>query len=278
MMRTDHIARINYIGHCIIPHDTKVIPRVIKPDREEIEFLTGGVAYYEIDGVLREIGAGAILWHLGGEETVYKTDPANPYRVLVISFDVHENIGRQVPRCSFWKERENAELYALDLLNTYYASGYDKQAFCNYVYSRLLWNAHLEKVKQDDPLIPTALKNCMETIEKNFHLDITVESIALSVNLSVSYLHKLFKKHLNNSPHQVLMNRRLQCAKSLLSTTNLLIKEVAHQSGFVDVINFGRSFKHEMGMTPSQYRSKHTVAMTFGEATHEKSKPLICGD
>ncbi len=110
MIRTDHIEKLNHIGHCLIPHDTEVIPRSIKPGREEIEFLTGGVAYFEVEGHLKEIGAGAILWHLGGEKTVYKTDPKNPYRVLVISFDVKEIIVRQVPRCSFWKGRENPEL------------------------------------------------------------------------------------------------------------------------------------------------------------------------
>ncbi len=276
MIRTDHIEKINYIGHKIIPHDIEVIPRIIKPDREEIEFLTGGVAYFEVEGALREIGAGAILWHLGGEPTVYKTDPKNPYRVLVISFAVKENIGRQVPRCSFWKERENAELFALDLLNTYCASGYDKQAFCNYVYSRLLWNAHLGTVKQNDPFLPGALKKSMEFIEENYQHDITVETIAASANLSVSYLHKLYKKHLNSSPHQILLNRRLQKSKSLLSTSDLLIKEIAHQCGFVDVINFGRSFKNELSMTPSQYRSRHTVAITFGEATNEAAKSMIC--
>ncbi|MCG8333242.1 MAG: AraC family transcriptional regulator [Proteobacteria bacterium] len=276
MIRTDHIEKINYIGHCIIPHDTEVIPRSIKPDREEIEFLTSGVAYFEVDGDLKEIGAGAILWHLGGEKTVYKTDPKNPYRVLVISFDVKENIGRQIPRCSFWKERENPELFALDLLNQYNASGYDTQAFCHYVYSRLIWNAHLATVKQNDPFLPAGVKRSMQYIEDNYQQDISVDDIALSAQLSSSYLHKLFKKHLNSSPHQVLLNRRLQEAKSLLSTTELLIKEIAHHCGFVDVINFGRSFKNEVGMTPSQYRSRHTVAITFGESTNEASKALMC--
>lgn len=276
MIRTDHIEKLDYICHCIIPRDKEVIPRIIKPDREEIEFLTGGVAFFEVNGDLREVGPGTILWHLQGEETVYRTDPQNPYRTLVISFRVKENIGRQVPRCTFWKERENAELFALDLLNTHYSSGYDPMAFCYYVYTRLFWNAHQATIKADDPFYPGNLKKSLRFIEQHFRTDISVEEIAESCQMSVSYLHKLFKKYLQSSPYQVLLDRRLRESKTLLSTTDLLVKEIARECGFMDVINFGRVFKHSQGMTPSHYRKQHTITLTFGEETNNRAKELIC--
>lgn len=45
-------------------------------------------------------------------------------------------------------------------------------------------------------------------------------------------------------------------AVTLLTTTNLRIGEIAEQCGYRHTTHFMRQFKAQMGVTPSEYRSK----------------------
>lgn len=57
------------------------------------------------------------------------------------------------------------------------------------------------------------------------------------------------------TPHQYILAARINCAKFLLKTTNLSIKEVAFHSGFNDVSGFCTTFKKREHITPGEYRS-----------------------
>ena len=47
---------------------------------------------------------------------------------------------------------------------------------------------------------------------------------------------------------------RMDRAKELLVNSNMQIKDVVAEVGYIDVANFVRKFKNYEGMTPGQYR------------------------
>ena len=65
-----------------------------------------------------------------------------------------------------------------------------------------------------------------------------------------------FTAHTGLSPHQYLLEFRLVRARSLLTETELSVKEIATQTGFEDEFYFSRLFWQKLELTPSQWRSR----------------------
>ena len=80
--------------------------------------------------------------------------------------------------------------------------------------------------------------------------------MAEHMNISVSYLQKLYKKQFGISFMEDLVQSRLEKAVMLLTTTDLQIGEIAEQCGYHHATHFMRQFKAKMGVTPSEYRSR----------------------
>ena len=74
------------------------------------------------------------------------------------------------------------------------------------------------------------------------------------LNISSNYLNILCKKNLNISATQLIQQRVLLEAKRLLQSTDLSIKEIAFELGFVDHAYFSNFFKGQTNLTPTQFR------------------------
>ena len=63
-----------------------------------------------------------------------------------------------------------------------------------------------------------------------------------------------FKRSTGSSPHQYLLQRRLDRAKSLLKQRELTLAEIGASTGFADQSHFTKVFRQFTGVTPSEYR------------------------
>jgi len=85
---------------------------------------------------------------------------------------------------------------------------------------------------------------------------LSVQTIAASLAISASYLSKLVKKHLERSVVDYLIDYRMERAKELLSTSDLMMYEVAQAAGYPDAQYFSTVFRRQIGMTPSEFRAQ----------------------
>lgn len=92
----------------------------------------------------------------------------------------------------------------------------------------------------------------------SFHMQetITVEDLAQRAQLSPSRFNTVFKQKYGMSPHQYLLNRRVQHVQELLKTTNSSINRIAEYTGFADAQHLSKSFKKLVGCTPGAFRKK----------------------
>src|SRR5690606_14417413 len=95
-----------------------------------------------------------------------------------------------------------------------------------------------------------------DLIEKFFREEKNVDFYAKKLNISASYLTKICRWHINTSPNQLIIQHTILEAKRLLKSTDLSIKEIAFELGFVDAPYFSNFFKQHVDMTPKQFRSK----------------------
>ena len=88
---------------------------------------------------------------------------------------------------------------------------------------------------------------------------ITIEDIASFCNLNRSYLGKLFRDELNQTPQQFLIYYRMNQATELLKFSEMTVGEVGKMVGYPNQLHFSRAFKNVFEMSPSQWRAENKL-------------------
>ncbi len=98
------------------------------------------------------------------------------------------------------------------------------------------------------------LRQVTDYIHDNLSQDLPLVELAQMTGLSTSRFKCLFKQSTGLSPHQYVIQQRVERAKRLLATTALTIREVAIEVGFADQSHLARLFRRMTGSTPKEYR------------------------
>ena len=85
----------------------------------------------------------------------------------------------------------------------------------------------------------------------------SVQDLCEKLGYSRMQLNRLFKKHLQTTPHEYLVDYKLRYARSLLRTTDMKILNIAMASGYSTLSQFQLSFKKRFGVAPGQYRKNN---------------------
>jgi AraC family transcriptional regulator len=101
-----------------------------------------------------------------------------------------------------------------------------------------------------------AVSDALEFIHANYARELSLGDIAGAAHLSPFHLARLFKQSLGVSPHQYLIQVRVNNARWLLSAGSgeRSLAEVASAVGFADQSHLTRHFKRVTGLTPRQFR------------------------
>ncbi|TLS53689.1 response regulator [Paenibacillus antri] len=110
------------------------------------------------------------------------------------------------------------------------------------------------------------ITKALQYIKRHYTENISLQSVADHVGLSLSYLSNLFKKELQISFVDYLNRYRIERAKELLIGTQLKSYDIAVQVGFSpEYTYFSKVFKKVTGLNPNEYR-KQWVAGARGDA------------
>lgn len=90
----------------------------------------------------------------------------------------------------------------------------------------------------------------------SFHIGepLSVADMARRANLSPSRFSAVFRRQFGLSPHQYLLQMRIEHAQELLRTTGLPLWQIAESCGFADVHHFSKAFKRLVRLSPGAYR------------------------
>lgn len=91
-------------------------------------------------------------------------------------------------------------------------------------------------------------------IEDGFREKVSIADLARESCLSEYHLHRTFRQAFGISPHQYLIDFRIENAKLLLMDKNLRVVDVALQTGFSDIHSFSKTFRKRTGVSPGQWR------------------------
>lgn len=91
-------------------------------------------------------------------------------------------------------------------------------------------------------------------IGSHYNRDISLDDISREVDISPYYFSKIFKEETGENFIEYVTNIRISKAKELLSGSEMSIKEICAQVGYSDPNYFSRTFKKNVGVTPTEYK------------------------
>lgn len=259
MFHFNHLAGPIGVGRYRAPFGQSPSARIIPPGREEIEFIIDGEGYFDWEGQQYTARCGTVLWHIPGEETIYRNNGSFPYECLMLLFPVHGVPKRQVAKVTQWTDTSAVRQFAMELLRDYHRGDVDKVMLGQYVYTRMCWHAYEDSLRQPVGELPRPVQLTMHLLETQFAKPLHIAEVADQVGVSIAHLHVLFKAHLGISPYQYLLQQRLQEARRLLASGDQLVKEISYACGFQDVVNFCRCFKAHFDVSPAGYRLRNSI-------------------
>ena len=96
-------------------------------------------------------------------------------------------------------------------------------------------------------------------IERHYAENFSLEQVAEVFRLNPFYFSRIFKEEFGQTFVEYVTAYRLQKADSLLSNSNLSIKEIAHACGYADANYFAKVYKRAYLKSPSEKRKAKKI-------------------
>ena len=125
-----------------------------------------------------------------------------------------------------------------------------------------LINTSIENVRsmqKTDSIVHSQKDVIKDYIDRNYKKDISAKDVAGILGYSDVYFSKVFKQLFDDNFINYLTKIRIDRAKVLLRDVSFNIKEVGKSVGYADSNYFTKVFKRSIGISPSEYRSKHNA-------------------
>lgn len=231
-----------------------------------IHYVTKGYGTFKFNGKVYNLKQGDIFILLKGMQVEYVASIDEPWEYYWIGFsgsNANEYLNRTsitnscVANCEENSKIPQIILNMCEISKTYNPSRSDDILLLKELYSLLyaLIEEFPKPFEYKDKELHTYIQDALNFINSNYMHSITVQEIADYVNLSRSYLYKMFIKNLGISPQRYLINLRMYKATLLLKSTKLPIGEVANSVGYSDSLLFSKTFSKHFSMSPLNYRN-----------------------
>lgn len=127
------------------------------------------------------------------------------------------------------------------------------QLLCSGLISMLdeLEENHEEEEADTEEAMITRIQNYLN---QNFTENVSLESIAESLNCSKTYVSHLYKRLTGKTPIQYVTQRRIGLAQTLLISTEMSAADISVRVGYDNPNYFNTVFSKIVGMTPIRYR------------------------
>jgi len=132
---------------------------------------------------------------------------------------------------------------------------YRLQAMVLDLVSRVLQQYNFTHMGAVDPIFEQ-LQPAITYMDANLSDNPSLAQIARVVHLAPNYFHQKFTRTFQMTPLAYMLQKRLNLAKQLLSSTDLTLEKIALRSGFQSPFYLSRMFKNRYNIRPSEFRRR----------------------
>lgn len=112
------------------------------------------------------------------------------------------------------------------------------------------------KAPSRERLSEARLERVKERIEAGLAEPLRLPELAAEAGYSPYYFARAFKATIGQSPHQYVLERRIERAKVLLRKGDMNLAEIATVCGFSSQSHFSSQFRARVGVTPTAFRAE----------------------
>ncbi|MCU1247408.1 MAG: AraC family transcriptional regulator [Edaphobacter sp.] len=105
-------------------------------------------------------------------------------------------------------------------------------------------------------MAPHVLRRVVEFMHANMDKQIGLKDLADCAGLSLSHFSFQFRASTNQSPHQYMLQLRIERSKKLLADSRLSVLDIGLEVGFRNQQHFATVFRNSVGVPPSVYRTQ----------------------
>lgn len=231
-----------------------------------IHYVSKGKGTFKVNNKIFNLKQGDIFIILKGMNVEYMASMDDPWEYYWIGFSGSNSI-EYLNRTSIIDSyavtcKEDSKISSIILNMCEISKNYNPSSSDDIVLLRELYSLLYTFIKEfpkefeyKDKELHTYIQDAINFINSNYMNSITINEVANHVNLSRSYLYKMFIKNLKVSPQKYLINLRMYKATLLLKNTKLPIGEVANKVGYSDSLLFSKTFSKYFSMSPLNYRN-----------------------
>lgn len=122
-----------------------------------------------------------------------------------------------------------------------------------------------------DPPEHRLVRAIVDHIASHLTDPLRTRDLATRAAISERHLARLFERHTGTTPARYVRRARVEAAANLLTSTDLPVAHIAHQSGLGTTEALRQAFSQTFGITPTQYRRVHRTRPTTDH--HTRSGP-----
>jgi AraC-like DNA-binding protein len=229
----------------------------------QFQYVVEGAVEYRIDDQLYTTRRGDLIYHCPDVRHSVTMLDDEPYVCISLlfhfgrsPFPLQQLLGDSPYLGNFTDHAIENKLS--QLIAHYHQPGLSNQILCQSLLMQIVhelskWKErNLPKTKIQEK-INAKLILIRNYIAQHYQKEIRHKDLEDVSGLSRNYIIVKFKKQFAMTPFEYLTLVRVERAKELAIQTNLSISEIALFVGFADVHTFGRMFKHNTGMSLSEF-------------------------
>jgi AraC family transcriptional regulator len=120
----------------------------------------------------------------------------------------------------------------------------------------LTGHARVRKSGHVPAMAPYQMRRVNDYVKTHLDKKIALRDMAREAGLSASHFSRLFRMSAGKTPHQYVLEQRIEHAKSLMTGSRHSLLDIAIASGFRTHQHFSKVFHRVTGRSPRQYRSQ----------------------
>lgn len=239
-----------------------------------IHVITKGKGIFQSGGKTWHLEAGDSFLIYPDVVTYYEADKDDPWSYIWVGFN-----GVRAEECirniHFTQEQPVTHFTCVDklyqcidtLLNSHQLTYFNelKRISCMFEFFSIMAEDHQQNSDMSashDYSSADYVEYAINYMRRHYHHKIKIQELADFIGINRSYLTNNFKKQLNTSPQEFLLNLRMEKASCLLQTTDLPVSSVASRVGYDDSLAFSKIFKQKFGISPKAYREGDASLVT----------------
>lgn len=264
MTRNEKQRRLNKFPCRLLFAQEIVTPGAQKFSRENypvltVEYVTAGAGHLEINGKKYKIPRDCVYFLTPGSTHAYWPEKSDPWSKMyfviygeMVDFllqSYHMNEVYFIPDCPELKK------YFREMI--YLKKSRDNSGKSSVIFHAFLDDASRLITKKKKSAVPEKIESLRKQLDSALGERFSLTEYAESCGCSESALIRSFRRYYKTTPHEYLMESKIQEAENYLLYTGLSVKEIAAALAFSDQYHFSNAFKNRKGCSPSDFRRQH---------------------